>query len=240
MEGILNCDQICNTHQWQINKKTETVNKNSDTIKSSYDYIYSPEMVEILEFFHHNKKSIFENTMLHNSNIINNSLTSDISIKIPEKIKNESKSLQEREVKYELDGKYSSNDISNQCIIFDLNVSKKFHNGMIVENIEVFATNFKNQRISYGFTQGDVGRHIGLRFGNEFSQTTISRFEALNLSCKNMLKLKPKLEEWLVSTQQLFQQGYTALEINENNLHNKVRLNTFFIYIFTFLFSFLE
>ncbi|QQP40944.1 POU domain protein [Caligus rogercresseyi] len=34
-------------------------------------------------------------------------------------------------------------------------------------------------------------------YGNDFSQTTISRFEALNLSFKNMCKLKPLLEKWL-------------------------------------------
>ena len=34
-------------------------------------------------------------------------------------------------------------------------------------------------------------------YGNDFSQTTISRFEALNLSFKNMCKLKPLLAKWL-------------------------------------------
>ncbi|XP_014118289.1 PREDICTED: POU domain, class 2, transcription factor 2 [Pseudopodoces humilis] len=38
---------------------------------------------------------------------------------------------------------------------------------------------------------------MGKLYGNDFSQTTISRFEALNLSFKNMCKLKPLLETWL-------------------------------------------
>ena len=38
---------------------------------------------------------------------------------------------------------------------------------------------------------------MGKMYGNDFSQTTISRFEALNLSFKNMCKLKPLLEKWL-------------------------------------------
>lgn len=38
---------------------------------------------------------------------------------------------------------------------------------------------------------------MGKLYGNDFSQTTISRFEALNLSFKNMCKLKPLLEKWL-------------------------------------------
>uniref|UniRef100_A0A8C4QL20 POU domain protein n=1 Tax=Eptatretus burgeri TaxID=7764 RepID=A0A8C4QL20_EPTBU len=38
---------------------------------------------------------------------------------------------------------------------------------------------------------------MGKLYGNDFSQTTISRFEALNLSFKNMCKLRPLLEKWL-------------------------------------------
>ena len=38
---------------------------------------------------------------------------------------------------------------------------------------------------------------MGKLYGNDFSQTTISRFEALNLSFKNMCKLKPMLQKWL-------------------------------------------
>ena len=55
----------------------------------------------------------------------------------------------------------------------------------------------KQQRIKLGYTQGDVGLAMGRMYGNDFSQTTISRFEALNLSFKNMCKLKPLLEKWL-------------------------------------------
>ena len=56
---------------------------------------------------------------------------------------------------------------------------------------------FKQKRIKLGYTQGDVGLAMGKLYGNDFSQTTISRFEALNLSFKNMCKLKPLLEKWL-------------------------------------------
>lgn len=38
---------------------------------------------------------------------------------------------------------------------------------------------------------------MGKLYGNDFSQTTISRFEALNLSFKNMCKLRPLLQKWL-------------------------------------------
>lgn len=53
-------------------------------------------------------------------------------------------------------------------------------------------------------SQGDVGLAMGKLYGNDFSQTTISRFEALNLSFKNMCKLKPLLEKWLSDAGRLF------------------------------------
>merc|ERR1719225_2376718 len=66
-----------------------------------------------------------------------------------------------------------------------------------LEELEEFAKEFKQRRIKLGYTQGDVGLAMGRMYGNDFSQTTISRFEALNLSFKNMCKLKPLLEKWL-------------------------------------------
>ncbi|CBY31415.1 unnamed protein product [Oikopleura dioica] len=77
-----------------------------------------------------------------------------------------------------------------------------FHPGAMDENIQLeeldrFAKEFKQKRIKLGFTQGDVGVAMGRLYGSDFSQTTISRFEALNLSFKNMCKLKPILERWL-------------------------------------------
>ncbi|KAL4609189.1 POU domain, class 2, transcription factor 1-like isoform X2 [Arapaima gigas] len=72
-----------------------------------------------------------------------------------------------------------------------------------LEELEQFAKNFKQRRIKLGFTQGDVGLEMGKLYGNDFSQTTISRFEALNLSFKNMCKLKPLLEKWLIDAENL-------------------------------------
>ena len=66
-----------------------------------------------------------------------------------------------------------------------------------LEELEEFAKEFKQRRIKLGYTQGDVGLAMGKLYGNDFSQTTISRFEALNLSFKNMCKLKPLLSKWL-------------------------------------------
>merc|ERR1719189_2599363 len=66
-----------------------------------------------------------------------------------------------------------------------------------LEELEEFSKMFKQKRIKLGYTQGDVGLAMGKLYGNDFSQTTISRFEALNLSFKNMCKLKPLLSKWL-------------------------------------------
>merc|ERR1719384_720248 len=66
-----------------------------------------------------------------------------------------------------------------------------------LEELEEFSKMFKQKRIKLGYTQGDVGLAMGKLYGNDFSQTTISRFEALNLSFKNMCKLKPLLAKWL-------------------------------------------
>ena len=65
------------------------------------------------------------------------------------------------------------------------------------DDLEAFAKEFKQRRIKLGFTQADVGLALGTLYGNVFSQTTICRFEALQLSFKNMCKLKPLLSKWL-------------------------------------------
>merc|ERR1711990_323623 len=65
------------------------------------------------------------------------------------------------------------------------------------DDLEGFARDFKQRRIKLGYTQADVGLALGTLYGNVFSQTTICRFEALQLSFKNMCKLKPLLQKWL-------------------------------------------
>ena len=65
------------------------------------------------------------------------------------------------------------------------------------DDLEQFAKSFKQRRIKLGYTQADVGLALGTLYGNVFSQTTICRFEALQLSFKNMCKLKPLLAKWL-------------------------------------------
>ena len=61
------------------------------------------------------------------------------------------------------------------------------------KDLEQFAKLLKQKRITLGYTQADVGLTLGVLFGKVFSQTTICHFEALQLSFKNMCKLRPLL-----------------------------------------------
>ena len=64
-------------------------------------------------------------------------------------------------------------------------------------DIEAFAKFFKQRRVALGFTQEEVGLALGTLYGNMYSQTTICRFEVLQLSYKKMCSLKVLLEKWL-------------------------------------------
>ncbi|KAI6203359.1 hypothetical protein M3Y94_00547100 [Aphelenchoides besseyi] len=86
-------------------------------------------------------------------------------------------------------GVESSTGLNIDCLAEDENINS--------EDLEAFAKTFKQRRIKMGYTQADVGLALGNLYGNVFSQTTICRFEALQLSFKNMCKLKPLLFKWL-------------------------------------------
>ena len=68
---------------------------------------------------------------------------------------------------------------------------------MEVKDLEGFTHGFKIRRIKLGYTQSNVGQALAEVHGTDFSQTTICRFENLQLSYKNAQKLKPILEKWL-------------------------------------------
>lgn len=54
----------------------------------------------------------------------------------------------------------------------------------------------KQERITLGHTQADMGLTLGFLFGKMFSQTTICCFQALQLSFQNACKLLPVLKKW--------------------------------------------
>ena len=71
-----------------------------------------------------------------------------------------------------------------------------------LRELELFAQQFKLRRIKLGFTQTSVGAALAAVQGTDFSQTTICRFENLQLSFKNACKLKPILKRWLEEAEQ--------------------------------------
>lgn len=70
------------------------------------------------------------------------------------------------------------------------------------DDLVKFSDYFKKRRMALGYSQSDVGSAVGSKFHREFSQTTICRFEALQLSFKNMCNLKAILEKWLEEVEQ--------------------------------------
>jgi hypothetical protein len=91
----------------------------------------------------------------------------------------------------------SSTSSSSSNSNLDFSQSEEDDSSVNQDDLENFAKQFKQRRIKLGFTQADVGLALGTLYGNVFSQTTICRFEALQLSFKNMCKLKPLLAKWL-------------------------------------------
>jgi len=75
--------------------------------------------------------------------------------------------------------------------------SDNIDDSMSKEEIELFAKEFKEKRVTLGFTQVDVSVSLADMFDHNFSQTTICRFEALALSHNNMCRLYPFLVKWL-------------------------------------------
>ena len=67
--------------------------------------------------------------------------------------------------------------------------------------LKVFAEEFKTKRIRLGYTQGAVGQSLARRGYNNFAQSTISRFEQMQLSPTNAAAIKLVLEKWLHDTE---------------------------------------
>ncbi|XP_069801258.1 pituitary-specific positive transcription factor 1 isoform X3 [Dendropsophus ebraccatus] len=73
-----------------------------------------------------------------------------------------------------------------------------------IRELEKFANEFKVRRIKLaGYTQTNVGEALAAVHGSEFSQTTICRFENLQLSFRNACKLKSILSKWLDDAEQV-------------------------------------
>ena len=67
----------------------------------------------------------------------------------------------------------------------------------VFKDLKHFADHFKLRRMQLGYTQTKVGRALQEVHGSMFSQTTVCRFENMQLSLANASTLRPVLEEWL-------------------------------------------
>lgn len=64
-----------------------------------------------------------------------------------------------------------------------------------------FADDFKAKRIKLGYTQGGVGLSLAEKGFSNFAQSTISRFEQMQLSPRNAAAIKKILEKWLIEVE---------------------------------------
>lgn len=67
--------------------------------------------------------------------------------------------------------------------------------------LKAFAEEFKTKRIRLGYTQGSVGQSLAQKGYSNFAQSTISRFEQMQLSATNAAAIKQVLEKWLQETE---------------------------------------
>lgn len=95
--------------------------------------------------------------------------------------------------KLENDTEESEENVINQLPLPTTEVPIKMNE----EEMKAFAKKFKQRRVSFGFTQSDVGLSLGNMLGSLFSQTTVCRFEAIQLSHNSMCKLYPLFSKWL-------------------------------------------
>lgn len=75
--------------------------------------------------------------------------------------------------------------------VIDLDDDVDDHLTEIAASDKTFTRQFKQRRMQLGFTQTDVAHALG------YSSSTMSRFEALQLSSRSMSKMKPILQKWM-------------------------------------------
>ncbi|KAK1343783.1 hypothetical protein QTO34_014336 [Cnephaeus nilssonii] len=94
-----------------------------------------------------------------------------------------------------------------------------------IRELEKFANEFKVRRIKLGYTQTNVGEALAAVHGSEFSQTTICRFENLQLSFKNACKLKAILSKWLEEAEQVGALYNEKVGVNEKKRKRRTTIS---------------
>lgn len=74
--------------------------------------------------------------------------------------------------------------------------------GVDLEQVRKFATELKTTRLRLGLTQAQVGQSLSRQSGDQtVSQSTICRFEKLEITANQVKKLLPLLQRWLADVQ---------------------------------------
>lgn len=98
----------------------------------------------------------------------------------------------------------------------------KVMQGIDLEQVKQFAAEFKSARLSLGLTQTQVGQALTNNTTDEgvaVSQSTICRFEKLEITALQVKKLLPALQSWLLEAKERHKQGLPI--IVQDNLDGK-------------------
>jgi len=78
--------------------------------------------------------------------------------------------------------------------------------------LDLMSQQFKKKRLELEYSQKEVAESICGVFETDMSQTTISRFETIKLSVRNMKSVKILLDDWVEKVNEALEEGKTAAE----------------------------
>jgi len=102
----------------------------------------------------------------------------------------------------------------------------KVMQGIDLEQVKQFAAEFKSARLSLGLTQTQVGQALTSSTSEEgvaVSQSTICRFEKLEITALQVKKLLPALQSWLQEARERHKQGLPVIVQDMDGKDNKKR-----------------
>lgn len=131
-------------------------------------------------------------------------------------------------VKLEQHARHYAANSENDTSVITLPEGFEVDDTLTWSDVENFVNEFKTKRVKLGYTQAHVGAALALVHGPEFSQTTISRFEGLQLSFANHKKIIPILRRWLESVENPAKRKHSpnGMHNHQNNHNSKRRKRT--------------
>ena len=88
-----------------------------------------------------------------------------------------------------------------------------------IADLRSFAAEFRRRRIALGYTQGAVGVSLAKMGFANFAQSTISRFEQMQLSPRNAASIRDVLSAWLKQAERYPQGALTNIETLPSTAH---------------------